>query len=120
MRYLRLLSDARHANGCQLHAYTLMENHVHLLATPSEAGRIGQLVERLGRHYVAIFNHRHGRTGTLWEGHSTSCLVDSADYVLHSYRCIEPTRYALVSSTIRPRFAGPVARPISVSGDTRH
>ncbi|MXV07237.1 MULTISPECIES: transposase [unclassified Xanthomonas] len=107
MRYLHMLRDALHATGCQLHAYVLMDNHVHLLATPPEAGRVGQLMQRLGRHYVAIFNGRHGRTGTLWEGRYKSCLVDSADYVLRCYRYIElnPVRARLIDDPAAYRWS---------------
>ncbi|WP_349781131.1 transposase [Xanthomonas arboricola] len=75
MRYLQLTHEAMHAAGCQLHAYVLMDNHVHLLVTPPDTGRIGQLMQRLGRNYVALFNGRHGRTGTLCGGgtKSVSC-----------------------------------------------
>ncbi|XCO18791.1 hypothetical protein RZV13_03535 [Xanthomonas cannabis] len=39
MRYLHLLHEALHATGCQLHAFVLMDNHVHLLVMPPDAGR---------------------------------------------------------------------------------
>jgi putative transposase len=32
-RYRQLLREALLATGCELHAYVLMDNHVHLLAT---------------------------------------------------------------------------------------
>lgn len=107
MRYLHLLRAALHASGCQLHAYVLMDNHVHLLATPPEPGRIGQLMQRLGRNYVAIFNGRHGRTGTLWEGRYKSCFVDSGDYVLRCYRYIElnPVRARLIDDPAAYRWS---------------
>ncbi len=97
LRYLHPLHEALQATGCKLHAYVLMDNHVHLLITPPAAGRIGQLMQRLGRNYVALFNGRHGRTGTLWEGRYKACLVDSADYVLRYYRHIDlsPVRASL-------------------------
>jgi putative transposase len=41
------------------------------------------------RNYVGLFNGRHGRTGTLWEGRYKACLVDSERYVLTCYRYIE-------------------------------
>ncbi|WP_238155868.1 MULTISPECIES: transposase [Xanthomonas] len=88
-RYLHLIHEALHATGCQLHAYVLMDNHVHLLVTLPDAGRIGQLMQRLGRNCVALFNGCHERTGTLWEGRYKTCLLDSADYVLRGYRYIE-------------------------------
>lgn len=49
LRYLNLLHEALQATGCKLHAYVSMDNHVHLLITPPAAGRIGQLMQRLGR-----------------------------------------------------------------------
>ncbi len=60
-RYLQLLREALLASECQLHAYVLMDNHVHLLATPARAGAISQLMQRLGRQYVGQFNARRGQ-----------------------------------------------------------
>ncbi|WP_434982219.1 transposase [Xanthomonas arboricola] len=92
LRYLHLLHEALQATGCKLHAYVLMDNHVHLLIMPPAAGQIGQLMQRLGRNYFTLFNGRQGRTGALWEGRYKACLVDSADYVLRCYRYIERAR----------------------------
>lgn len=88
-RYSQLLREALHATGCQLHAYVLMDNHVHLLGTPPEAGAMGRLMQKLGRQYVGLFNARHGRTGTLWEGRYKACLVDGTDYLLRCVRYID-------------------------------
>jgi len=87
--YRHLLREALLATGCRLHAYVLMDNHVHLLVTPPEAGATGRMMQRLGRHYVGQFNARHGRTGTLWEGRYKACLVDGADYLLRCVRYID-------------------------------
>jgi len=87
--YRQLLREALLATGCRLHAYVLMDNHVHLLATPPGTGRISQLMQKLGRQYVSQFNARHGRSGTLWEGRFKSCLVDSQDYFLRCYLYID-------------------------------
>lgn len=84
-----LLSEALLASGCQLHAYVLMDNHVHLLATPSKAGATAVLMQKLGRQYVGQFNARHRRTGTLWEGRYKACLVDSDDHLLRCVRYID-------------------------------
>jgi len=88
-RYLHLLREALLHTGCQLHAYVLMDNHVHLLLTPPVAGAVAQLMQKLGRQYVGQFNARHQRTGTLWEGRYKSCLVDSETYILRCYRYID-------------------------------
>jgi putative transposase len=90
--YLTYLGYVRHLSSkyrCELHAYCLMSNHVHLLVTPSAAGACAVLMRDLGRCYVRYFNRRYGRTGTLWEGRFRSCVAESADYVLACYRYIE-------------------------------
>src|SRR5690348_3885683 len=66
--YLRHLREQAEKFGCHVHAYVLMCNHVHLLATPQDRGGAGRLMQELGRRYVAYFNFTMGRTGTLWEG----------------------------------------------------
>lgn len=84
--------------GCAIHAFVLMSNHVHLLVTPDAVGAVSRMMQGIGRRYVAEFNLRYARTGTLWEGRYKSCLVDSETYVLACYRYIElnPVRAALV------------------------
>lgn len=100
--YLTYLAYLRHLSGkyqCELHAYCLMTNHVHLLVTPDTADACALLIRDLGRGYVRYFNRRHGRTGTLWEGRFRSCVVESAQYVLACYRYIEsnPIRAGMVN-----------------------
>lgn len=98
--YLSCLADALTATGCQLHAYVLMDNHAHLLATPGDPGRVSKMMQRLGRRYVAGFNRRHGRAGTLWEGRFKSSPVESDRHVLTCYRYIglNPIRAAMVAT----------------------
>jgi putative transposase len=87
--YLSVLRDLIGETQCDLHAYCLMTNHVHLLLTPHSEKDCAVLMRDLGRKYVRYFNDRHRRSGTLWEGRYHSCLVDSPDYVLNCYRYIE-------------------------------
>lgn len=89
LRYLTLLREALLSTGVALHAYVLMDNHVHMLATPPQAGDIARMMQMLGRQYVGLFNARHGRSGTLWEGRYKACLVDGADYLLRCVRYID-------------------------------
>ena len=98
-RYLQLLLEALGRFGCRLHAYVLMDNHVHLLMTPGEASAVSRLMHTFARNYAGLFNHRHGRSGTLWEGRYKSCLVDSDGYFLACSRYIElnPVRAWMVA-----------------------
>lgn len=107
LRYLTLLREALLATGVQLHAYVLMDNHVHLLATPAYAGDMAQCMQRLGRQYVGQFNARHHRTGTLWEGRYKACLVDSDHYLLTCQRYIElnPVRARIIDDPAAYRWS---------------
>ncbi len=93
----RLLGE----EGCALHAYCLMTNHVHFLLTPQEAESCGRLFKRLGVLHTQYMNRRYGRTGTLWEGRYRSCLVQSEHYLIACQRYIE----------LNPVRAGIVTRP---------
>ncbi|MGD9602285.1 MAG: transposase [Gammaproteobacteria bacterium] len=82
-----------------VHAWVFMTNHVHLLVTPTEADAVPRMMQTVGRRYVRYFNHRHGRTGTLWEGRYKSCVVQHEDYLLTCHRYIEmnPVRAGMVN-----------------------
>ena len=98
-RYRHDLRQIASNEGCAVHAYVLMTNHVHLLMTPAQAGSVARFMQALGRRYVRYVNDRYDRTGTLWEGRYRACLVDSAAYLLSCYRYIElnPVRAAMVA-----------------------
>ncbi|MFC2993600.1 transposase [Halomonas tibetensis] len=101
-RYLDLLDEARQEYGVDVHAYVLMTNHVHLLATPRDDPHgISLMMKSLGQRYAQYFNRRHERTGGLFEGRYYSCLVGEEAYLFACYRYIE----------LNPVRAGMVERP---------
>ena len=55
-RYLDDLQVASRHHGCAVHAYVLMDNHVHLLVTGTEPGAPSRMMQQLGRRYVRYFN----------------------------------------------------------------
>ena len=97
--YLEKLKDACQKFQCELHAYVLMTNHVHLLMTPYLKNSISKVMQSLGRYYVQYFNYQYNRTGTLWEGRYKATLLDSEQYLLVCSRYIElnPVRARMVS-----------------------
>lgn len=64
-RYQAWLAEAAAEHRCAIHAYVLMTNHVHLLATPATAESLPRLMQSLGRRYVRYVNATYRRTGTL-------------------------------------------------------
>ena len=79
---LRLLAENAKKFGVAVHAYVLMDNHFHLLATPATVEALPLMMQAVGRSYVRYFNQRHGRSGTLWEGRYRSTLIETERYLL--------------------------------------
>jgi putative transposase len=77
-----------------IHAYVLMSNHFHLLATPQTADGLPMMMQAVGRSYVRFFNNAQGRTGTLWEGRYKSTLIQTERYLLAcmAYIDLNPVR----------------------------
>ncbi len=50
--YLEKLGEAAKKHQCDIHAYVLMTNHVHLLITSHTEDGIGKMMQMLGRYYV--------------------------------------------------------------------
>ena len=97
--FLDLLAEAALKFGVALHAYVLMDNHFHLLATPRFADSLPRMMQAVGRNYVRHFNDCQGRSGTLWEGRYRSALIQADRYLLACmvYIDLNPVRSGLVS-----------------------
>ena len=96
--YLDWLKDSADKHGCRIHAYVLMTNHVHLLASSSTADAMGAMMKALGQRYAQYVNRTYRRSGTLWEGRVRSCLTQEENYFLACQRYIElnPVRAGMV------------------------
>jgi putative transposase len=96
---LGLLGESARKFGVALHAYVLMDNHFHLLATPSTADGLPQMMQAAGRRYVRYFNDSQGRSGTLWEGRYRATVIDAERYLLPcmAYMDLNPVRAGLVA-----------------------
>jgi putative transposase len=87
--YKSVLQESCAAHGLTVHAYALMTNHVHLVATPARPDSLALVMQAVGRQYVRYFNRRHGRTGTLWEGRYRASIIQEDRYFLACQRYVE-------------------------------
>jgi putative transposase len=87
--YLYWLDESLKKYKCQLHAYVLMTNHIHLLLTPQSAQNVSLVMQYLGRHYVPYINKTYGTSGSIWEGRFKASLVQEENYLLQCMRYIE-------------------------------
>jgi len=95
---LSLLTENAQKHAVAVHAYVLMSNHFHILATPSTVDGLPQMMQAVGRRYVQYFNRRHGRSGTLWEGRYRCTVLEAGRYLLPCmvYLDLNPVRSGLV------------------------
>ena len=96
--YVQFMQEALDKCACEVHAYVLMSNHVHILATGHAEGELSAFMQRIGRKFARLINIRWSRTGTLFEGRFWSSPVDSQAYLLTCMRYIElnPVRAGIV------------------------
>lgn len=88
-RWRALLAEAVATTHVALHAWVLLPDHFHLVLRPASGTDVGRLMQSLGRRYVAAFNRRHGRSGTLWDGRYRACLLEPGEEVLRSLRFVD-------------------------------
>ncbi len=84
--------------GCQLHAYALMPDHVHLLLTSTRTTAIITALEILELNYGEYFNFYHRRVNRLLELDFSILPVDADQHLLMYCRYIElaPVRAMLM------------------------
>ena len=87
--YLHWLKEASQRYGCDIHAFVLMTNHIHLLVTPVKKDSVSQMMQYIGRHYVPYINYTYGTSGSIWEGRYKASLINDEEYLLTCMRYIE-------------------------------
>lgn len=97
--YLELWQEISRRYDVAVHAYCLMTNHIHFLATPSTGKALSNTMKVVGSRYAQYINKKYRRTGTLWEGRHRASLIQKERYLLTCYRYIElnPVRANRVS-----------------------
>jgi putative transposase len=87
--------------GWLVHAYCLMDTHVHLIVETSEP-TLGSGMQRLTGSYAYEFNRRHGRYGHLFAGRYSASLIDTDAHaiVAGAYVVLNPVRAGLVADAV--------------------
>ena len=105
--YLSWLDEYARTSGCAVHAYVLMSNHVHILASFTAVEGPALLMKGLSQQYSQYFNWWYGRSGTVWEGRYRSSPVPDENYFLTCQRYIElnPVRAGMASTPEEYRWS---------------
>ena len=98
--YLGLLQEYSTRYSCEVHAYALMSNHIHLLVSSPEIPRLSRMMQGINQIFGQHTNRQSTRCGAVWQGRFKACLVDSGVYFLNCQRYIElnPVRAGMVEA----------------------
>jgi putative transposase len=99
--FLKYLREAMAGADFHLHAFVLMTNHVHLLATGHRKGAVADVMHSVGHRYARYFNRYFDRTGPVFQGRYWSSIIETEGYFFRTMRYIE----------LNPIRAGMVDRP---------
>lgn len=86
-RFLALLGDIRRVWNVEVHAYSLMDNHYHLLIHTPE-GNLSRAMRHVDGVYTQRFNRAHGRDGPLFRGRFKSIVIERDSYLQELVRYI--------------------------------
>jgi len=97
-RFLERLSVLLVETHTECLAWALMPNHFHLLLRPRQ-NRLAHVMRRLLTGYAIYFNHRHDRSGHLFQNRYKSIVCDEDAYLLELVRYVHlnPLRAGLVN-----------------------
>jgi putative transposase len=95
--YLKILGFNSSKERIKIWCYCLMDNHVHLVAVPENAGRLVRALSETHRKYTWMINARNNWKGYLWQGRFRSYPMDDT-YLRCCVKYVErnPVRAGLV------------------------
>jgi putative transposase len=97
LRYLAMLSEACAAQAVRCLAWCLMDNHVHLILVPPDAGALRAALASTHTRFAQRINHARGLSGHLFQGRFASYPMDNA-HLMVAVRYVEnnPVKAGLV------------------------
>jgi putative transposase len=97
--YLKILKDNMEGTGLRILGYCLMDNHVHIVSTPSAKVDFASVLGETHRKYTTIINTREKWKGHLWQERYWSFPLD-APYLYRAVRYVErnPVRAGITRS----------------------
>lgn len=86
-RFLLILQQERELSNCRIHAFCLMDTHVHLALQVAHTP-LSKIMQKVGYRYTQYFNRKLKQWGHLFQGRFKAILVDQNRYLLELVRYI--------------------------------
>lgn len=89
--FIGFLMKSVELHRVRLFAFTLMDNHFHLLIQTPRAN-LAEFMHHLNVCYTGWFNHKHVRSGHLLQGRYKAFLIDADKYLMEVSRYVHLNR----------------------------
>ena len=87
-----------------------MTNHIHLLLYPETSQGLVRLMKSLAQLHTQRINHKHKRTGKLWENRYKLNIVDpDCEWIVARYIERNPVRAGIVKSAVSYQYSSAAA-----------
>ena len=86
--YIDTINVRNKSETLDILTYCLMSNHFHFLAKQLDETSMTDFMRSLSNAYVAYFNKKYKRVGSLFQGTYKAVLVDKDEYLVHLSRYI--------------------------------
>ena len=97
-KYLELLAVYAEERQIQIMGYSLMSNHVHLIALGKYPGAVSHWMRCLNGHYAQRMHFLEERRGRFWQDRFFSCALDERHLrAALRYTELNPVRHGLVT-----------------------
>ena len=96
-RFLLLFQEATERFHCKVHAFCLLDNHLHLAIQVADVP-LSKIMQNLSFRYTSWVNKKQRRAGHLFQGRYKAVLVEKDSYLLELVRYIHlnPVRAGIV------------------------
>ncbi len=100
LRFIETIEEKRQEARFSLHAFCLMDNHIHLMLSEGTED-VAKVMKRITVSYVHYFNKKYKRVGHLFQDRFRSEIVEDDAYVLALARYIHqnPVKAGMVKTT---------------------
>ena len=85
--FFKLIEDAIRLYKLEIHAYSLMPNHYHLLVCTPE-GNLSKIMRYINGTYTQLINKKYNYEGSIFKGRYKSILIEEERYLLELVRYI--------------------------------
>lgn len=88
-RYIQLLKKYKLRYQVSIYGYCILPTEVHLIAHPSDSGKLSLFMQGINQSYAMYFNMHYRRTGKVWGQRYKSHLIYNDHGLIEHIKMIE-------------------------------